>query len=396
MMRILSGRYRKRGEGENKYEIPEDPSARKSAKLIEEMGDEYYVASQWTLMRRKFAKHRLAKIGGLVMIILAVLAIFCEFFSPYDILTRHMDFIYAPPQRVHIFDNGRLAWPFVYEITAELDMETLLTDFTEDVSRKHPVKFFYRGEPYKFLGLISTRVRFFGVDHPATVFLFGTDHLGRDLFSRILFAARISMSVGLVGVAISFILGCLLGGISGYYGGAVDMVIQRIIEFLNNIPRIPLWMALSAALPPDWPVVNVYFGITLILSIIGWTGLARVVRGKLLANRELDYILAAKIAGNSQLRIIRRHLLPSFISHLIVSLTLAIPGMILGETSLSFLGIGMRPPAVSWGVLLQNAQNIRTVALYPWLMIPGIFVVVFVLAFNFLGDGLRDAADPYK
>ena len=397
-MQILTRarKYLQQKNGKKGYERKEESASRRTARLIEEMGEDYFVASQWTLMRRKFAKHRLAKVGGIVMIILAASAIFCEFFSPYDVMSRHMDYIFAPPQRVHIFDNGRLTWPFVYEIVPELDMENLLTVYTEDESKKHPIQFFYRGEPYRFLGLFETRIRFFGVDPPAFIHLFGTDHLGRDLYSRILFAARISMSVGLVGVAISFVLGCLLGGISGYYGGAVDMVIQRTIEFLNNMPRIPLWMALSAALPPDWPVIRVYFGITIILSIIGWTGLARVVRGKLLANRMLDYVLAAKIAGTSQLGIIRRHLLPSFISHLIVSLTLSIPGMILGETSLSFLGIGMRPPAVSWGVLLQNAQNIRTVAFYPWIMIPGIFVVVFVLAFNFLGDGLRDAADPYK
>ena len=228
------------------------------------------------------------------------------------------------------------------------------------------------------------------------IHLLGTESIGRDMLSRILLATRISLSVGLVGITISFVLGCLLGGVSGYFGGAADMIIQRIIEFLQNIPQIPLWMALSAALPPVWPVVKVYFGITVILSIFGWTGLARVVRGKLLATREEDYVLAAKIAGSGERRILLRHLLPAFTSYLIVSITLAIPQMILGETALSFLGIGMRAPAVSWGVLLQQAQNIRSVTLYPWLIIPAALVVVTVLAFNFLGDGLRDAADPYK
>ena len=228
------------------------------------------------------------------------------------------------------------------------------------------------------------------------IYLFGTDDLGRDMFARVLHAGRISLSIGLLGVAFSFVLGLLFGGLSGFYGGAVDLVIQRVVEFLISIPQIPLWMALSAALPANWPPLRVYFGITIILSIVGWTGLARVVRGKLLELRESDFVMAAKVAGSLDGAIIRKHLLPSFMSYLIVSLTLAVPGMILGETSLSFLGLGLRPPVVSWGVLLQKGQNLRTVALHPWLLIPAGFVVVTVLAFNFLGDGLRDAADPYK
>jgi len=238
-------------------------------------------------------------------------------------------------------------------------------------------------------------IHLFGVKKEE-IFLFGTDNLGRDLFSRNIYAARISLSIGLVGVALSFLLGCILGGLSGYYGGTTDMIVQRGVEFLISIPTIPLWMGLSAALPAQWSPIKVYFGITIILSIVGWCGLARVVRGKLLELREEDFTMAAKIAGTSDRGIIVRHLLPSFLSYLIVSVTLAVPRMILGETALSFLGLGLRAPVVSWGVLLKNAQNFRSVALHPWLLIPGLFVIIVVLSFNFLGDGLRDAADPYK
>jgi peptide/nickel transport system permease protein len=370
------------------------PSKKKGKK--EELGEEYFVLSQWQLMWRKFRRHGLAKVGGGALIIMALLAIFPNFWGPYDIYDRHKKFIYAPPQSIHFIHEGRLRWPFVYRIRQTIDPETYVKHYNEDKSEVYPIRLFFRGDPYKFWGLFPTSIHFFGVERPGFLHLFGTDNLGRDMFSRVLHAARISLSVGLIGVAISFILGLIFGGISGYYGGPIDMIIQRIIEFLNNIPRIPLWMALAAALPPDWPIINVYFGITIILSIIGWTGLARVVRGKLLQLREEDFVMAAKISGAGEAKIIGGHLIPSFLSYLIVSLSLAVPGMILGETSLSFLGIGLRPPAVSWGVLLQQAQNIRTVALHPWLMIPGIFVIITVLAFNFVGDGLRDAADPYK
>ncbi len=274
--------------------------------------------------------------------------------------------------------------PFVYAVRGEVDMESLRRRYAEDTSRRYPLSLLVRGEPYRLWGLIETDRHLFGVEAPGVVYLFGTDD------------GRISLSIGLLGVAFSFVLGLLFGGLSGYYGGAVDLVIQRVVEFLISIPQIPLWMALSAALPANWPPLRVYFGITLILSIIGWTGLARVMRGKLLELREADFVMAARVAGALDGAIIRRHLLPSFMSYLIVSLTLAVPGMILGENALSFLGLGLRPPVVSWGVLLQKAQNLRTVALHPWLLIPAGFVVVTVLAFNFLGDGLRDAADPYR
>ena len=360
--------------------------------------EKYYIASQWQLMWRKFRKHKLAIVGGGILTIFYILAIFCEFFSPYDIYKRYPDYIYMPPQRIHLFDEKGVFHlrPFVYGIKQETDPITWETKFTEDKTNKYPIYFFVHGDEYKLWNLFPADIRFFGVEKPGTIFLFGTEDMGRDLFSRNLYAARISLSVGLVGVALIFIIGIILGGISGYYGGVSDMIIQRAIEFLISIPTIPLWMALAAALPKDWPMIKVYFGITVILSLVGWGGLARVVRGKLLELREEDFAMAAKIAGAKEGRVIIRHLLPSFSSYLIVSLTLSIPGMILGETALSFLGLGLRPPAVSWGVLLHKAQNIRTVALYPWLFIPALFVITTVLAFNFLGDGLRDAADPYK
>jgi len=358
--------------------------------------ESYYVASQWQLMWRKLIKHKLAILGGTILAIFYFVAIFCEFLSPYDIYKGRIEYIYCPPQRLHFFDEkGFHLRPFVYGVKQTMDPETWRRIYVENKTEKHPVYFFVRGDKYKLWNIFPSNIHLFGV-REGTIFLFGTDKLGRDLFSRNIHAARISLSIGLVGVALSFVLGAILGGISGYYGGTADMVIQRVIELLICIPSIPLWMSLAAALPPDWSPLKVYFGITVILSVIGWCGLARVVRGKLISSREEDFVMAAKIAGASEGRIITRHLLPSFLSYLIVSLTLSIPNMILGETSLSFLGIGLRPPAVSWGVLLQQAQNVRTVVLHPWLLIPGLFVIITVLAFNFLGDGLRDAADPYK
>ena len=371
-------------------------SGASSGNRLSQAEEAHFVASQWQLIWRKFRRHRLARLGAAVITTFVVLAVFAEFWSPYDIYERHTDLVHLPPQRVRLLHAGQLHRPFVYGVTSERSTTTFFLEFSEDKSQRYPIRFFVRGADYKLLGLIPSNIHFFGVDEPGVIHLLGTESIGRDVLSRILYATRVSLSVGLVGIAISFILGCLLGGVSGYFGGAPDMIIQRIIEFLQNIPQIPLWMALSAALPPVWPIIQVYFGITIILSIFGWTGLARVVRGKLLATREEDYVLAAKIAGSGERRILVRHLLPSFTSYLIVSITLAIPQMILGETALSFLGIGMRPPAVSWGVLLQQAQNIRSVTLYPWLIIPALLVVLTVLAFNFLGDGLRDAADPYK
>ncbi len=358
--------------------------------------ERFYVASQWQLMWRKFKKHKLALLGGTVLAIFYIMAIFCEFFSPYDIYKRYTKSLYCPPQRIHFFDEKGFNFrPFVYEMKGTLDPETWERIYVEDKSKKSPIYFFIRSHKYKLWNLFPTNIHFFGVKE-GTIFLFGTDLIGRDLFSRNIYASRISLSIGLAGVGLSFILGCILGGISGYYGGSVDMVIQRVIEFLICIPTIPLWMALAASLPRDWSQIRIYFGITIILSIVGWCGLARVVRGKFLELREEDFVMAAKISGATEGRIIMRHLLPSFLSYLIVSLTLSIPAMILGETALSFLGLGILPPMVSWGTLLQDAQNVLSVVFHPWLLIPGLFVILVVLTFNFLGDGLRDAADPYK
>lgn len=359
--------------------------------------EKYYVASQWQLMWMKFRKHRLAIIGSTVVVFLYAVAILCEFLSPYNIYKRQSGYLFAPPQRVHLVDaEGKFHWkPFVYGLEGAMDPVTWRRTFQEDTSKIYPIRFFVRGDEYKFWNLFKTNIHLFGVEEPGVVFLFGTDDLGRDFFSRNLYAARTSLSVGLIGVFVSFVLGAALGGISGYYGGMADTIIQRAIEFLLSIPRIPLWMALAAALPADWPVIRVYFGITIVLSILGWPSLARVVRGKLLELREEDFVMAARISGASDRYIIARHLLPRFASYLIVSLTLAIPSMILGETSLSFLGVGLRPPAVSWGVLLHEGQNVQSIAHHPWLLTTALLVIVTVLAFNFLGDGLRDAADPY-
>ena len=357
----------------------------------------YYMASSWVLMRRKFLRHKMAILGGCVLLLFYVVgAAFSGFFSTADIARRNPDHALAPPQRIHLFHDGRLRAPFVYGTEVKVNPDTFRRTYVEERSTIYPIRFFTQGDEYQLLGLFDATTRFMGVAEPGTLFLFGTDNLGRDIYSRTLAGARISLTIGLVGVALSFALGSLLGGLSGYFGGAPDMVIQRTIDFLISIPTLPLWMALAAAVPTDWPPVRTYFMITIILSVVGWTGLARVVRGKLLQLRVEDYVLAAKIAGATEMTTIVRHLLPGFMSYLVVHLTLAVPAMILGETALSFIGFGLRPPVVSWGVLLQQAQNVRTLAVSPWLLIPAAFVVVTVLCFNFLGDGLRDATDPYR
>jgi len=363
--------------------------------------EKVFVASQWQLMWWRFRKHKMAMAGSIVVVLFYLIAIFCEFVAPYDPHEFSARYVYAPPQKIHFFDEeGRFHLrPFVYERKMKRDPETLRPIFAENTSgRKYPIYFFTRGPKYEFWGLFETDIHLIGLGPEpgkGTLFLLGTDRMGRDMLSRIAYGARISLSVGLIGVLLSLIIGILGGGISGFFGGWIDTVIQRLIEFLRSLPTIPLWMGLAAALPMDWPPLRVYFMITIILSFIGWTGMARVVRGKFLALREEDFVLAARFAGASEMRIILSHMVPSFLSQIIASLTLAIPGMILAETSLSFLGLGLRPPVVSWGVLLHEAQNLRTVALAPWLLLPGVFLVITVLAMNFMGDGLRDAADPY-
>jgi peptide/nickel transport system permease protein len=358
-----------------------------------------FVASQWRLMWWKFKRHKLAMIGGVVVLLLYFVAIFAEFLAPADPTRVAAAYTYAPPQRLHLWHQGEdgLEWGlFVYGLSSEIDPDTMAKTFTRDEENRIPVRLFATGEEYKLFGLIPTNRHLIGPKDPSQpMYLMGADRLGQDLLSRIIYGTRISMSIGLIGVLLSLVLGVVLGGISGFYGGAIDTIIQRLIEFIRSLPTIPLWMGLAAALPLTWSPLRVYFGITLILSVIGWTGLARVVRGRFLSLREEEFITAAKLDGVGQCRIITRHMVPSFSSHIIASLTLAIPATILAETSLSFLGIGLRSPINSWGVLMQEAQNIRAIATAPWLLLPGVFVILAVLSFNFLGDGLRDAADPY-
>ncbi len=360
----------------------------------QERDDKLFIATQWTLMWRKFRKHKLAMVGTWVVIFFYLVAIFAEVIAPQDPLTRSTDFIHVSPQAIHLF-GGQGIRPFVYGLTATEDPRTWRKIYTDDTTIEVPLHFWVEGEPYKLWGLFPSNRHLFGTtDGP--FYPLGTDDSGRDMLSRTIYGIRISVSIGLVGVIFTFILGSVLGAVSGYYGGAVDFVIQRVIEFILCIPAIPLWMALSAAVPKEWPPTQVYFAISIILSLIGWCGLARVVRGKMLELREENFIAASRLAGASDAWIIFDHMLPGFISYLIVSLTLSIPGMILAETALSFLGLGLRPPAISLGVLLQQAQSVKTISLYPWLMLPGLVIFVIVLAFNFMGDGLRDAADPYK
>ncbi len=355
----------------------------------------YYTAGQWRMMWWRFRRHRVALISAIVIVLSYASILVTEFLAPYDLHSRHINHIYAPPQSLHLFHDGAFIGPFVYPLIYSLNMENLKREYRTDTTRPQPIRFFCRGDDYRFWGLWRGDVHVVCPPKDGTLFLFGTDRLGRDMASRLLYGGRISLTVGLIGITISFTLGIFLGGLAGYFGGWIDSTIQRVIEILRSLPELPLWMALSAALPVSWSPILVYLAITVILGLLDWPGLARAVRSKLLSLREEDFCTAARLMGAPPSRIIARHLLPNFMSHLIASATLSIPAMILGETALSFLGLGLRPPITSWGVLLTEAQNIEAVALYPWLMLPMLPVIVTVLGFNFLGDGLRDAADPY-
>jgi peptide/nickel transport system permease protein len=372
--------------------LPFDPGV---SEPVGAASEEFYRASSWRLTWWKFKRHRVAVAAAFVLLAVYAMVPFVEVIAPYNQTKRNGEFLYAPPQPVHLMHEGRFVGPFVYPYKHSFNLETFRRDYVEDRSEPQALRFFCRGDAYEFWGILPASFHLVCPPKTGTMFLLGTDRLGRDLFSRIVYGTRISLTIGLVGIAVSFALGLFFGGLAGYLGGWVDNVVQRMIEIIRSLPELPLWLALSAALPPNWSPILIFFGITIILGLLDWPGLARAVRSKLLALREEDFVRAAELMGASKRRIIARHLIPNFMSHLIASATLSIPSMILGETALSFLGLGLRPPVTSWGVLLNEAQNLAAVQLHPWLLFPIIPVVVVVLAFSFAGDGMRDAADPY-
>jgi peptide/nickel transport system permease protein len=365
------------------------------AKPGEKKEERIYYATQWQLMWWQYRKNKLAFIGMFVLALMYFMAIFAGVLAPYGATERFGGFEMAPPTKIHIRDEeGKWQRPFIYQFDFKVNMDTLRREFVENTGERYPIRFFVRSEPHMIFGLVPINWRLLGTDGPPLL-LFGADHLGRDLFSRTLYGSSISMFIGFTGVTMTFLIGISLGGVAGYLGGLADEIIMRTIDFMISIPSIPLWMSLAAAIPREWTTIQTYFAITVILSVISWGGLARVVRGKLLSLREDDFVMAAQLYGATARRLIFRYLVPNFMSYLLVNITLAIPGNILGETALSFLGLGIQPPAVSWGTLLQDAQNLTVVAQRPWQLIPGGFVIIAVLMFNFIGDGLRDAADPY-
>jgi peptide/nickel transport system permease protein len=383
---LVDGREDDPQAGLSEEKVSASPAAAKRA----------YVASQRQLIWWRFRKHKLAMLGGVVVVLFYMVALGADFLAYSDPQDSNAKRALVPPQTISLFDGGRLS-PHTYPVTGTRDLSTFRQVYTADTSRPIPVRFFVHGYEYSFLGIHTDLhlIGAVGAKSEQSIFLFGTDEVGRDIFSRLLVATRTSLLIGLAGVALSVLLGVILGGISGFYGGVVDTIIQRCIEILRSIPTIPLWMGLAAAMPRTWSIQTVYFAITLIISLIGWTELARVVRGRFLQIRGEDFVTAAELAGSRNRRIIFVHMVPLFASHIIAATTLALPLMIVAETSLSFLGLGLRPPAISWGVMLQQAQNIQTLAFSPWMLLPVIPVVLSILAFNFLGDGLRDAADPY-
>lgn len=354
-------------------------------------------APNWLLVWRKFRTHRLGLVSGVFLLICYVLLPVAGFIAPYGPNQRHSEHLYSPPQSINLFHKGQFIGPYVYPLTSHADLESFQWVFTPDLENPQKLRFFCEGTEYHIAGLIPSTTHLFCSPDPAKpVFLWGSDRLGRDMFSRILYGAQLSLTVGLIGITVSFVLGIFFGSLAGYLGGKTDWVINRVIEVLRSLPELPLWLALSAAVPSNWSPVTVFFIISIILGILDWPGLARAVRAKFLSLREEEFVRAAEMMGASSGRVIRKHLLPNFMSHLIASATLSIPAMILGETALSFLGLGLRAPAVSWGVMLNDAQNLASIEIYPWTAIPMLPIVIVVLAFNFLGDGLRDSLDPYQ
>ncbi len=382
--------------GETEHFVNPEAFNPASVETLNPEQERYYQASQWRIMWWKFRRHKIALWSGVILILFYLNVPFAEIIAPYTANERSNEHLYAPPQTVRLFHEGEFIGPFVYGMTSTIDLETVKWVFEEDRTKVYPIRFFCLGSPYDFWGLIPARFHVMCPAEGGTLFLLGTDRLGRDLYSGLIYGARLSLTVGLIGVTISIILGMTFGGIAGFFGGMIDSTIQRVIEILRSLPELPLWMALSAALPVTWSPVWIYFGITIILGLLDWPGLARAVRSKLLALREEEYAKAAVLMGAKSSRVITKHLLPGFTSHIIASATLSIPSMILGETALSYLNLGLRRPAVSWGVLLNEAQDISVIVVYPWLMAPVVPIIIVVLAFNFLGDGMRDAADPYK